>query len=1183
MAFRYVEHPVLSFIYRFEPQMTLMKQCFCLLTALYFPFFLMGQVNVSIVINDAITSTTCEDGFLGGAPDLLWAVNIENEAWVNYPAEGDCFTPLPNQQFSREFPCVGDLPNQVEICFKAFENDGIVFSPISCEIVETCAETICANILLPNVGVTKEDSLSLPDGLTSGGTLYYTIAVDGIDNDRICDAVDLGTLSTAGFIGDMNTIGFNNLCGTNTGDPNPAFDGSISNTFSNDKGVWFSFNSGDTPSGLISIETITDPLGVGDPMVLQVAVYGTTNNSCSGFPRLKAVAVERDNSGYIRTLLECPTPNTNYYILIDGDAGSLETLFGHFGIQIENVEVTEAANRICDASDLGTITENGEITTARFSNFCANRIADPTNSSFTIEKSVWFSFVAPASGHILVEGISDATYKPLDMQLALYESSDGSCNGFLNEVASQYDDEDPNENMEVSCLYGGQTYFLLVDGGIDFDGLFSLRLTDAGDITPITTIDTTLCAGSVLAVGNNIYESTGNFIDTIPLFGGCDSIVFSNLVVLPPLTIAVEQTMVAIGEGAANGIAQVEVAGGTGNYTIEWCNGESTAEATALVGGINCCVTVTDDNGCMIQECIDVDFTDEIIPMVQSNVLACFGDTDGMISFSAANGFPPYDYTWQKADNSNNGAGSLASDGESVSLENLTAGDYLIHISDPFDDTTFTVSILQPDLLLVDLVSQQNASCFGFCDGEVEVAISGGTAPYQLSWNSGASTLLITDLCARPEPYSLTVTDANGCQANFSTVVTEPLEFILSASEKKAVSCFGGLDGEAEISVENGEIASILWNTGQTSIVATGLPLGNYQVSVTNTDGCESTTSVQISQPSAPVRVKVEVNNPISCAGDQDGILKAVVEGPGENFFYDWSSGSEQIVATDLSSGTYQLNVRNEKGCSAQAEFFLAEPLPLSASVSKKDLTCLDPPNGGAIYIDQVAGGTPDYVYSINGGLFQMPTEFQQLEAGVYEVTVQDLAGCEFRVGTSVEPPPVLLVDLGEDLTISLGDSVLIMPTANSQTVTYNWKDLDGVFAEGDNVWLKPTFTKQYTIDAFDTETSCTATDDIVIQVDRTRKVFIPNAFNPASDGGNERLRIYNGVGVVGIKSFRVFTRSGDQVFEQLNFMPNDSEVGWDGTFRGQAMNTGVYVYFAEIEFVDGLTEVFRGDVLLMR
>jgi hypothetical protein len=138
------------------------------------------------------------------------------------------------------------------------------------------------------------------------------------------------------------------------------------------------------------------------------------------------------------------------------------------------------------------------------------------------------------------------------MQLALYESNDGTCNGFLNEVDSQYDSQAPDESMEVSCLYGGETYFLLVDGGIDFDGLFSLRLTDAGDITPITMIDTILCAGTVLAVGSNVYESSGSFVDTIPLFGGCDSIVFSNLVVLPPLTLEVEQTMVAIGEGAAN-------------------------------------------------------------------------------------------------------------------------------------------------------------------------------------------------------------------------------------------------------------------------------------------------------------------------------------------------------------------------------------------------------------------------------------------------------------------------------------------------------------------------------------------------------------------------------------------------------------------------------------------------------
>lgn len=1161
-----------------------MKQRFALLMALLVSTFLQGQVNVILTVNDATTSTTCVDGLLGGDPDILWAVNVENEGWIHYPAQGDCFTAIPNVQYQQTFDCPNSVPNQIELCFKVFENDGVVLPPLSCEISEACAETICQNILLPTFGNSREDSLQLAEGLTSGGTLYYQVSVDGVNNDRICQAVPLGTLAGTGIIGDKDNIGFNNICGTNIGDPNPAFDGSISNTFSNDKGIWFTFNSGDNPSGLIAVNAVSDPLNVGDPMVLQIAIYSTSNNTCTGFPRLRSVAVEQNMSGSVQTLLECPSANTNYYILVDGDAGSTETLFGHFGLEVENVDVTEAPDRVCDAEDLGVVPEGGELVSGTYSNFCANRITDPNVSSFTIERSVWFSFVAPSSGHVEIEGFGDPTYKALDVQLALFESTGADCAGPLRELGSQYDAQNRDETLPISCLFPGQRYYILVDGGIDFDGIFSLTISDAGDITPRISIDTILCAGETLAVGTNTYATTGSFIDTINLGGACDSIVFSSITVLPPLEVSVEQTKIGFGEGEPNARAELTIAGGTGNYTIAWCNGESAATAVALVGGDNCCVSVTDDNGCTMEVCLEVEFTDEIMPTVVSDTLACFGDEDGVIRFSAINGTSPYTYTWQKTDNTLNGNGTLMSDGEEVRLEGLNAGDYTIHINDAFDDTAFTVSVIQPDLIVIDLVEQQNASCYGICDGALEVNISGGVPPYELQWNTGANTLRIEDLCANTgDSYFLTVKDANGCGGTFSTVITEPLEFIVNAQEQKAVSCFGGLDGEATLNVQNGTAASILWSTGQTGPIASGLPAGNYSVTVTNTEECEGMGNVQLNQPIAPVGVNIEVTNPISCTGDQDGILRAVATGPGESFSYQWSSGADRAIAADLGTGNYQVSIRNEKGCEAEAEFFLSEPSPLQAMVGKKDLTCLDPPNGGEIFIEQVNGGTPDYVYAVNDGLFQTPTVFQQLVEGNYTITIQDRAGCELSLAVEVLGPPVLTVDLGEDQTIALGDSILLSPVANSQTVLYTWKDLDGVLAEGDNIWLKPTFTRQYTIDAFDTETSCRASDQIIIQVDKSRKVFIPNVFDPSSQQGNDQLQIYAGVGVVGIKSFRVFTRAGDQVFERLNYAPNAAEAGWDGTFRGQPMNTGVYVYFAEIEFVDGLTEIFSGDALLLR
>jgi gliding motility-associated-like protein len=116
-----------------------------------------------------------------------------------------------------------------------------------------------------------------------------------------------------------------------------------------------------------------------------------------------------------------------------------------------------------------------------------------------------------------------------------------------------------------------------------------------------------------------------------------------------------------------------------------------------------------------------------------------------------------------------------------------------------------------------------------------------------------------------------------------------------------------------------------------------------------------------------------------------------------------------------------------------------------------------------------------------------------------------------------------------------------------------------------------------------DTTTFCKAADNVFVTVSKERKVFIPNAITPNGDGANDGLLIFGGLGIREVKSFRVFTRTGSLVFEQSGFQPNDPAHAWPGDFNGQPLNSGVYVYLVEIEFLDGLTEIFKGDVTLLR
>lgn len=1147
---------------------------------LLFPAILMtlsawAQIQVTVTIDSGNSTTTCTDIF--GAADPAWSVNIENQGEVFYPETGNCYTALPNLQYTADYGCVADIPASVEVCFNAFENDNLVFElGAGCDVTKSCSQTICNTFLIPPPGLNSAQTLALPNNLSSGGEVNFTIATMSLipptGNDILCSAVDLGMLNFSDTLGDATQGLYSNLCATNTNEPQPIDDG----YFFNDAGVWFSFTTGPDPSGELFINTLSDPENTGYVIDLQVAVYTSQTGDCTGVLDLvTALSVNNSNDAWLPII--CPLPNTTYFILVDGAAPTFP--MGIFGLEVIDIGVTEGGDFRCEFEDLGAVPEGGSVETPNWvSNFCATDTDDPYVQAFVSQHSVWFSFIAPPSGHVLIEGITDRLVDSIGIQLALYRSFNNLCNGPFGHVMSQYDIDDLDQSMIATCLYPGRPYWILVDGtGFNAKGIFKIRVTDNGDITPKLTIDTTICAGAQIHIGPSFYSMSGSYADTLQVFAGCDSIVFTNLTVLEPLSLIIDQTP-AIGM-TATGMATATTTGGAGNYSYAWCNGETGQTATALVGGENCCVTITDGIGCEIVECFDVEFLTGIIPVFENDSLNCFGESTGIIRFSTYNGVPPYAFSWVQSSTGLAGSGIIGTEGEETAIENLPGGDVEITISDTFFDTTFMANVYEPSALQLVTESIQNVSCYGFCDGSIDITSSGGTGNRTYLWSNGMITEDLSGLCAGN--YTLTITDVNGCLSVSPFDIIEPLEFIATGNPIQEVSCFQGADGQAGVLLQNGTAATYDWVNGETTPEISNLSVGFYDVTVTNTDGCEAYTSVQITQPSAPLLVGIDVLSEVSCFGESDGVLQADVSGPWTALTYTWSSGAQTAVAGNLGAGNYNLMIINEKGCVASADYMLTQPSQLVANVSATDITCLDPPNGGEISIDTVYGGMPGYLFSVDGENFSFFQTFSGLTEGAYEVLVQDAAGCEVLLNITVNGPPELFVDLGEDFEISLGETIELAALSNSNTLEFTWNHSDTVKI-GDIV-VSPLVSSLYHVAVFDTLTKCSAEDAVFIWVNKNRNVYIPNAFSPNNDGVNDDFGIYGGLGIEGIKSFRIFSRAGDMFFERTNFAPDDSGNRWDGKFQGQPLNAGVYVFMAEIEFVDGITEVFKGDVILLK
>jgi gliding motility-associated-like protein len=243
------------------------------------------------------------------------------------------------------------------------------------------------------------------------------------------------------------------------------------------------------------------------------------------------------------------------------------------------------------------------------------------------------------------------------------------------------------------------------------------------------------------------------------------------------------------------------------------------------------------------------------------------------------------------------------------------------------------------------------------------------------------------------------------------------------------------------------------------------------------------------------------------------------------------------------------------------------------------------------VTVESAMGGNGGFTWNVNGGQPHELDSIVGLPAGIYNIITQDTTGCRDTVQILIDsPPPLEIVILPEDPVIELGDSIMLQVLIQGIPV-----QIDSVVwvSNGPNGPLScydcPTPVAMnvvptvYTVTVWD-ENGCSATLDVLVDVDNQREVFIPNVFSPNFDGHNDELQLFTGQGIVGIPSMRIFDRWGELMIEQKNISPLvGGIVIWDGSFRDKMMAPGVYVYFIEVEFVDGEVLRYRGDVTLLR
>jgi hypothetical protein len=325
----------------------------------------------------------------------------------------------------------------------------------------------------------------------------------------------------------------------------------------------------------------------------------------------------------------------------------------------------------------------------------------------------------------------------------------------------------------------------------------------------------------------------------------------------------------------------------------------------------------------------------------------------------------------------------------------------------------------------------------------------------------------------------------------------------------------------------------------------------------------------------------------VSCPNGNDGSISINPNGGISPVTAAWSNGLTGLSLGTLEAGNYAVTLTDQTGCVYLDSFVLNAPPEVGIEFSVAAPRCYGDETG-SVTLTNVVGGVGPFSLVIDGNRLNIvdnfPVTIGQLAAGPHSVGLEDANGCLSDVEANIPAPAELLVDLGPDTVVNLGDSLRLLALTNSTAIdTFIWSPTDYLSTPGQLESVsKPLHSLVYTMFVRDSA-GCTARDEVQVAVRRAGRIYVPNIIYPASTESNNVFMIFAGSEVRGIKSMRIFDRWGEMVFENRNFLPNDPQFGWSGNAKGQPVNPAVYVYVIELEYITGETTILSGDVTVIR
>ncbi|SHL15422.1 Por secretion system C-terminal sorting domain-containing protein [Chitinophaga jiangningensis] len=525
-------------------------------------------------------------------------------------------------------------------------------------------------------------------------------------------------------------------------------------------------------------------------------------------------------------------------------------------------------------------------------------------------------------------------------------------------------------------------------------------------------------------------------------------------------------------------------------YNLDNSNYKTSPVFNDLVNGEHI-VFLKDAAGCTTSQNISLYGPSAIRGNIATTAATCFGKSNGTVVISnVTGGSGTYEYsldgnTWQSSPTFNNLAGDKT---------------YQVTVRDiPFSCLVqLSAAVAQPAALQTTVLSTKDVSCFGLSDGLISLTTSGGTPGYTYAMGTGTpqSTGNYTNLKAGT--YSITVTDNSGCTSSQQVTVNQPDQLTAGIASVKNIDCFGNGNGEIMLNAAGGTqpYTFKLNNTSQSSAYFGALSGGNYQLTVTDKQGCTVPLQATITEP-AKLQATF-TSKDINCFGSASGEIVLTATGGKGAYIYTLNNLPYQMDNTfrNLTAGNYLVSVSDENRCIVSQNVALAQPQPLSFTKDFHHPVCSYSADGSI----QVAliGGVAPYSYSWSNGSNATTPLITGLKGAVYEVLMQDANGCQLTDKTVLTQPAVIPLNLGfTDTTLCVGQEIQLS-TGNIGS-SYEWKAGSEVLSTTADVKLSKD--GKYTV-TVKNAAGCVAQENFSITTSLTalKTDFLMSSYNTLGD-----------------------------------------------------------------------------------